>query len=134
MAVREAKGVGPMEWVCLYLKVKFRGGLGPVWEPFSDVMEPRTFDRNTQKPNSMDTGVRMEEPGALHYPSPVLTSVSHSTKQFMHSLWNVSTLATKYHEKGRTQRTSPGKQSNSPAPELWVFLPKPYTYQVSWTE
>ena len=59
-----------MEWACLYLKVKFRRGLGPVWEPFSDVMEPRIFDRNTQKPNSMDTGVRKEEPRGA--PTPPL--------------------------------------------------------------
>lgn len=59
-----------MEWACLYLKVKFRRGLGPVWEPFSDVMEPTIFDRNTQKPNSMDTGVRKEEPRGA--PTPPL--------------------------------------------------------------
>lgn len=71
----------------LQQKLKSRGGLEPVWQPFSDVMGPRIFDQDTQKHNSIDSGVRIECPRHSPLPLPLFTGVGHSTRHIRHLLW-----------------------------------------------
>lgn len=71
----------------LQLKVKSREGLESFWQPFSDTMEPRIFDWNTQRHNSIELNVRLEWPGTLHDPRPFVYKYWSFHQAVMYSLW-----------------------------------------------